>query len=99
MRDGDEGIGVDLLKELDPGPPTHDGIHVDVDHGSSYIYYELGPPLQAVATGVSPHGGMSSCAVATGVSPHGGMSSCPMCVNIIVWLLLTCDSVLVLCLV
>jgi hypothetical protein len=84
MRDGDEGIGVDLLKELDPGPSTHDGIHVDVDHGSSYIYYELGPPLQAVATGVSP---------------HGGMSSCPMCVNIIVWLLLTCDSVLVLCLV
>jgi hypothetical protein len=45
MRDGDEGIGVDLLKELDPGPSTHDGIHVDVDHGSSYIYYELGPPL------------------------------------------------------
>jgi hypothetical protein len=25
----DEGIGVDGLKELDPGPSTHDGIHID----------------------------------------------------------------------
>jgi hypothetical protein len=29
MMHGDEGIGVDGLKELDPGPYTHDGIPVD----------------------------------------------------------------------
>jgi hypothetical protein len=29
MMHGDEGIGVDgLKKELDPGPSTHDDIHV-----------------------------------------------------------------------
>jgi hypothetical protein len=27
MMHGDEGIGVDGLKELDPGPSTHDGSH------------------------------------------------------------------------
>jgi hypothetical protein len=29
MMHGEEGIGVDGLKELDPGPYTHDEIHID----------------------------------------------------------------------
>jgi hypothetical protein len=29
MIHGDEGLGVDGLKELDPGPYTHNDIHVD----------------------------------------------------------------------
>jgi hypothetical protein len=47
MMHVDEGIGVDGLKELDPGPSTHDGIHVDgiMEHGPSHIHYELVPPL------------------------------------------------------
>jgi hypothetical protein len=46
MMHGDEGNGVDGLKELDPGPFTHDGIHVDgiMEHGPSHIQYELVPP-------------------------------------------------------
>jgi hypothetical protein len=42
---GDEGIGVDGLKELDPGPYTHDGIQIDdiMEHGPSPIHYELVP--------------------------------------------------------
>jgi hypothetical protein len=47
MMHGDEGIGVDGLKELDPGPYTHDGIHVAdiMEHGPSPIHYKLVPPL------------------------------------------------------
>jgi hypothetical protein len=47
MMHVDEGIVVDGLKELDPGPSTHDGIHVDgiMEHGPSHIHYELVPPL------------------------------------------------------
>jgi hypothetical protein len=29
MMHGDVGTGVDGLKELNPGPYTHDGIHID----------------------------------------------------------------------
>jgi hypothetical protein len=45
MMQGDEGIGVDGLKELHPGPYTHDGIHVDdiTEHGPSPIHNELVP--------------------------------------------------------
>ncbi len=39
---GDEGIGVDGLKELDPDPSTHDGI---MEHGPSHIQYQLVPLL------------------------------------------------------
>jgi hypothetical protein len=35
MMHGDEGIGVDRLKELDPDPSTHDGI---MEHGPSHIH-------------------------------------------------------------
>jgi hypothetical protein len=42
MMHGDEGIGVDGLKELDPDPSTHDGI---MEHGPSHIHYELVPLL------------------------------------------------------
>jgi hypothetical protein len=45
MMHGDEGIGVDGLKELDPDPSTHDGI---MEHGSSQIHYELVPLLPAM---------------------------------------------------
>jgi hypothetical protein len=45
MMHGDEGIGVDGLKELDPGPFTHDGIHIDVDQGISHIHYAPVPLL------------------------------------------------------
>jgi hypothetical protein len=45
MMHDDGGIGVDGLKELDPGPSTHDGIHVDgiMEHGPSHIHYVLVP--------------------------------------------------------
>jgi hypothetical protein len=39
---GDEGIGVDRLKELDHDPSTHDGT---MEHCPSHIHYELVPPL------------------------------------------------------
>jgi hypothetical protein len=41
MMHGDEDIGVDRLKQLDPGPYTNDGIHVDeiMEHGPSPIHY------------------------------------------------------------
>jgi hypothetical protein len=42
MMHGDEGIGVDGLKELDPDPSTHDGI---MEHCPSHIHYELVPLL------------------------------------------------------
>ncbi len=47
MMHADEGIGVDGLKELDPSPSMHDGIHIDgiIEHGPSHIHYELVPPL------------------------------------------------------
>jgi hypothetical protein len=47
MMHGDEGIGVDGLKQLDPGHSTDDGIHVDgiMEYGPSHIHYELVPPL------------------------------------------------------
>jgi hypothetical protein len=46
MMHGYVGTGVDGLKELDPGPCTHYGIHVDdiMEHGRSPIHYELVPP-------------------------------------------------------
>jgi hypothetical protein len=55
MMHGDEGIGVDGLKELDPGPYTHDGIHIDDDimeHGPSPIHYELVPLLPVMSNHV-----------------------------------------------
>jgi hypothetical protein len=41
MMHGDDAIGVDGLKELNPGPYTHVGIHVDniMEHGPSHIHY------------------------------------------------------------
>jgi hypothetical protein len=47
MMHGDVGTGLDRLKELDPGPNTHDGMHVEniMEHGPSSIHYELVPPL------------------------------------------------------
>jgi hypothetical protein len=54
MMHGDEGIGVDGLKELDPGPYTHVGIHIDniMEHGPSHIHYELVPPPPVTSTHV-----------------------------------------------
>jgi hypothetical protein len=47
---GDEGIDVDGLKQLNPGPSTHDGIHLDgmMEHGPSHIHYELVPLLSVI---------------------------------------------------
>jgi hypothetical protein len=45
LMHGDEGIGVDGIKELDPDPSTHDGI---MEHGPNHIHYEL-VPLPPVA--------------------------------------------------
>ena len=41
MMHGDEGIGVDGLKEFGPGPSTHDGIHVGdiMEQAQSHIHY------------------------------------------------------------
>jgi hypothetical protein len=52
---GDEGIGVDGLKEVDPGPYTHDGIHIDdiTEHGPSPIHYELLPLLPVTSNHVA----------------------------------------------
>jgi hypothetical protein len=46
MVHGGEDIGVDGLMELDPGPSTHDGIHIYgiMEHVPSFIHYELVPP-------------------------------------------------------
>jgi hypothetical protein len=46
MMHGDEGIGVNGLKELDPDPSTHDGL---MKHCPSHIHYELVPPLPVVS--------------------------------------------------
>jgi hypothetical protein len=45
MMHGDEGIGVDGPKELNHGPSTHNGIHIDgiMEHVPSHIHYELAP--------------------------------------------------------
>jgi hypothetical protein len=45
MMHGDEGIGMDGLQELDPGPSKHDGIHIDdiMEQAWSHIHYELVP--------------------------------------------------------
>jgi hypothetical protein len=48
MRHDDDGTGVDGLKELDPGPSTHDGIHIDVDQGTSHIHDAPVPLLPVV---------------------------------------------------
>jgi hypothetical protein len=47
MMHGDEGIGVDGLKELDPGPSKHDAIHIGdiMEQAQSHIHYELVSPL------------------------------------------------------
>jgi hypothetical protein len=54
MIHGDGCIGMDGLKDLYPGPSTHDGIHVDgiMEHDPSHIYYELITPLPAVSNHV-----------------------------------------------
>jgi hypothetical protein len=46
MIHGDEGIGVDGLKELDPGCSSHDSIHDGdiMEQAQSNIHYELVPP-------------------------------------------------------
>jgi hypothetical protein len=46
MMHGDEGIGADGLKELDPGPSSHDSIHNGdiMEQAQSNIHYELVPP-------------------------------------------------------
>jgi hypothetical protein len=51
---GDEGIGVDGLKELVPGPSTHDGIHIGdiMEQAQSNIHYELVPPLPVASNHV-----------------------------------------------
>jgi hypothetical protein len=56
MIHGEEGIGVDGLKQLDPGPSTHDGIHVDgiMEHVPSHIHYELVPPLPVASNHIIP---------------------------------------------
>jgi hypothetical protein len=46
MMHGDEGIGVDGLKELDPDPSTHDGI---MEHGPIHV-----PPLPVTSNHVIP---------------------------------------------
>jgi hypothetical protein len=51
MMHGDEGIGVDGLKELDPDPSTYDGMTI-MEHGPSHIHYELVPPLPAMSNHV-----------------------------------------------
>jgi hypothetical protein len=67
MRHDDKGTGVDGLKELGPGPSTHDGIHVDVDHGTSHIHYALVPLLPVTSNHVisvfqwARTSGLSSC--------------------------------------
>jgi hypothetical protein len=47
MMHADEGIGVDGLKELDPGPSSHDNIHHGdiMEQAQSNIHYEIVPPL------------------------------------------------------
>jgi hypothetical protein len=59
MMHGDEGIGVDRLKELGPDPSTHDGI---MEHGPSHIHNEL-VPLAAACHFCIPArtSGLSSC--------------------------------------
>jgi hypothetical protein len=49
MMHGDEGIGVDGLKELDPDPSTHDGI---MEHGPNHIHSKLVPPLPVASNHV-----------------------------------------------
>jgi hypothetical protein len=49
MMHGDDSAGVDRLKELDPGPSTHDGIHVDADQGTSHKHYPPVPPPPVVS--------------------------------------------------
>ena len=41
MMHGDQGIGVDGLKELDPGPSSHDSIHNGdiMEQAQSHIHY------------------------------------------------------------
>jgi hypothetical protein len=47
LMHGHERIGVDGLKELDPGPSTHDSIHDGdiMEQAQCHIHYELVPPL------------------------------------------------------
>jgi hypothetical protein len=46
MMHGDEGIGVDGLKEFDQGPSKHNGFHIGdiMEQAWSHIHYELVPP-------------------------------------------------------
>jgi hypothetical protein len=54
MMHGDEGIGVDGLKELEPGPSSHDSIHNGdiMEHAQSNIHYELVPLLPVASNHV-----------------------------------------------
>jgi hypothetical protein len=47
----DEGIGVDGLKELDPGSSKHDGIHVGdiMEQAQSHVHNELVSPLPVMS--------------------------------------------------
>jgi hypothetical protein len=46
MMHADEGIGVDGLKELNPGPSSHDNIHDGdiMEQAQSNIHYEIVSP-------------------------------------------------------
>jgi hypothetical protein len=48
---GDVGIGVDELKELDPDPSKHDGIHVGniMKQAQSHIHYAFVTPLPVMS--------------------------------------------------
>jgi hypothetical protein len=54
MMHGDEDIGVDGLKEIDPGPSTDHNIHIDgiMEHGPSDIHYDLVPLLPVASNHV-----------------------------------------------
>jgi hypothetical protein len=54
MMHGDEGIGVDGLRELDPGPSKHEGICVGdiVEQARSHIHNELVPLLPVTSNHV-----------------------------------------------
>jgi hypothetical protein len=45
MMHGDEGIGLDWLKELDRGPSSHDSIHYGdiTEQAQRHIHYEFVP--------------------------------------------------------
>jgi hypothetical protein len=54
MIHGDEGIGADGLKELDPDPSSHDSFDDGdiMEQAQSNIHYELVPPLPVASNHV-----------------------------------------------